>query len=84
VADSGNRVWLGTTAASLAHHAEQHDIDLIVRGTPGHLAYEVLGSVAECVVRTAKCPVLTVRESGAAKLRNPDSEHTGAMVTAHT
>ena len=39
--------------------------DLIVMGTHGRsgFAHLVLGSVAESVVRTAECPVLTVRDS---------------------
>ena len=39
------------------------EIDLIVMGTHGRgfVAHAVLGSVAEKVVRTAPCPVLTVR-----------------------
>ena len=66
-------------------HDLPYDIDLIVIGTNGRdeVAPEVLGSVGELVVRIAKCPVLTVRESGAAKLQNLDSEHVSAMVTAH-
>jgi nucleotide-binding universal stress UspA family protein len=45
--------------------AEERDIDLIVMGTHGRrgLGYLFLGSVAEKIVRRAKCPVLTVRES---------------------
>jgi nucleotide-binding universal stress UspA family protein len=45
--------------------AEETRADLIVMGTHGRhgLARALLGSVAEKVVRTAPCPVLTVRES---------------------
>jgi nucleotide-binding universal stress UspA family protein len=48
--------------------AREGGYDLIVLGTHGRtgLAHLVLGSVAEAVVRTATCPVLTVRESKAA------------------
>ena len=44
-------------------YAHDNDIDLIVMGTHGRgpLAHLVMGSVAERVVRTASCPVLTVR-----------------------
>lgn len=40
--------------------------DLIVLGTHGRIGrlHEMMGSVAEGVVRSAPCPVLTVRESG--------------------
>lgn len=50
--------------------AEVH-ADLIVIGTHGRrgLAHALLGSVAEKVVRTAPCPVLTVRGSN----REPQS-----------
>jgi nucleotide-binding universal stress UspA family protein len=44
-------------------YATSQDIDLIVMGTHGRrgVAHLLLGSVAEHVVRTAGCPVLTVR-----------------------
>jgi nucleotide-binding universal stress UspA family protein len=43
---------------------ETHKFDLIVMGTHGRsgLGRLVLGSVAEAVIRTAPCPVLTVRD----------------------
>lgn len=45
-------------------YATEESIDLIVIGTHGRgaAAYMFLGSVAENVLRTAPCPVLTVRE----------------------
>ena len=44
-------------------YAGSRDIDLIVMGTHGRsgVAHMVMGSVAEKVVRTAPCPVVTVR-----------------------
>jgi universal stress protein A len=53
----------GNPAAEIVRYAEEHDVDLIVMGTHGRglVAHVVLGSVAEKVVRTAPCPVLTVR-----------------------
>jgi nucleotide-binding universal stress UspA family protein len=53
----------GSPAAEIAGYASDADIDLIVMGTHGRgvVAHAVLGSVAEKVVRTAPCPVLTVR-----------------------
>ena len=48
---------------SILEYAKGHDIDLIVVGTHGRgmLPHLMMGSVAENVVRQAKCPVLTVR-----------------------
>ena len=50
-------------AVAIADYARQHGIDLIVMGTHGRgaVAHVLLGNVAERVVRTAPCPVLTVR-----------------------
>jgi nucleotide-binding universal stress UspA family protein len=55
---------IGTPAGSIVEYAAGHDIDLIVMGTHGRGGMEhlLMGSVAERVVRTALCPVLTVRE----------------------
>ena len=55
----------GSPALEIARYAKEADIDLIVMGTHGRgfVAHAVLGSVAEKVVRTAPCPVLTVRNS---------------------
>jgi universal stress protein A len=56
----------GLTAKQIVGHAEEHAMDLIVMGTHGRrgVAHLLLGSVAEHVVRTAACPVLTVRAEG--------------------
>jgi nucleotide-binding universal stress UspA family protein len=53
----------GAPAAEIVHYAHDANIDLIVMGTHGRgaVAHMVMGSVAEKVVRTASCPVLTVR-----------------------
>jgi nucleotide-binding universal stress UspA family protein len=50
-------------AYTIATYAKDQGIDLIITGTHGHgaMAHLLLGSVAERVVRTASCPVLTVR-----------------------
>jgi len=47
----------------IIQYAENEDIDLIVMGTHGRggVARLLMGSVAEKVVRNARCPVLTVR-----------------------
>lgn len=53
----------GFAAGEIRQLAEQGAFDLIVMGTHGRkgLSHALLGSVAERVVRTAPCPVLTVR-----------------------
>jgi nucleotide-binding universal stress UspA family protein len=54
---------LQSPAAGITQYARDENIDLIVIGTHGRgaVAHLVMGSVAERVVRTAPCPVLTVR-----------------------
>ncbi len=54
-----------TPAGEVASYARTHNIDLIVMGTHGRsgMSHLLMGSVAEKVVRTAPCPVLTVREA---------------------
>jgi signal recognition particle GTPase len=44
-------------------YAKAERIDLVVMGTHGRVAvaHFLMGSIAERVVRTAPCPVLTVR-----------------------
>jgi len=62
-AASANVVF-GYAAKSIVQHASQLGVDLIVMGSHGRtgIAHILLGSVAEAVVRTAPCPVLTVRD----------------------
>jgi nucleotide-binding universal stress UspA family protein len=52
----------GVPAAAIVQYALQHGADLIVVGTHGRtgVSRALIGSVAERVVRTAPCPVLTV------------------------
>ena len=52
-----------TPAMAVVDYARDAAIDLIVMGTHGRgaVAHLLMGSVAERVVRTAPCPVLTVR-----------------------
>lgn len=56
----------GSPKAEIIRYAREHDIDLVVLSTHGRtgLPHVILGSVAENVVRTAPCPVLTVRPEG--------------------
>ena len=52
-----------TPAAAIVEYARANGVDLILLGTHGRGAFSHLfmGSVAERVVRTAPCPVLTLR-----------------------
>ena len=53
----------GKSHEAIDRYAKEHDIELIVMATHGHtgLSHLLLGSTAELVVRTARCPVLTVK-----------------------
>jgi nucleotide-binding universal stress UspA family protein len=57
-------VRLGASpAVSIVGYAEEIHVDVIVMGTHGHSGtVGTIGSVAEQVVRTAPCPVLTLRQ----------------------
>jgi universal stress protein A len=57
-------VLFGNAARAIVEAAETNAADLIVMGTHGHGAvmHLMMGNVAERVVRTAPCPVMTVRE----------------------
>lgn len=57
-------VLFGNPARALVTCAGVNAVDMIVMGTHGHgaMMHLVMGNVAERVVRTADCPVLTVRE----------------------
>src|SRR5262245_19576129 len=61
-------VVFGPTAATIVERAAALSADLIVMGTHGRggVAHLLMGSVAERVVRTATCPVLTTRGGAAA------------------
>ena len=56
----------GSPKVEIVRYARDTNIDLIVLSTHGRtgLSQVMLGSVAESVVRTASCPVLTVRPEG--------------------
>lgn len=55
----------GTVAAQITEYAERGEFDLVVMGTHGRTGVKhlVLGSIAESVVRTAPCPVLSVKKT---------------------
>lgn len=56
----------GFAIDEILKYANEANIDLIVVGTHGHtgLSRMLIGSVAEKIVRTAMCPVLTVHPKG--------------------
>jgi nucleotide-binding universal stress UspA family protein len=58
-----HRLLVGEPATAIVEDAEKEGADLIVMGTHGRtgLSRLLMGSVAEAVVRRAKCPVLTVK-----------------------
>ena len=56
-------VAIGSPSQKIVETAEAEHVDLIVMATHGRtgLSHLLIGSVAERVVRTAPCPVLTIR-----------------------
>jgi universal stress protein A len=60
------RLDAGKPRDAILARAKQLEADLIVMGTHGRTGrvHSLAGSVAESVVRTAPCPVLTVRDAG--------------------
>jgi nucleotide-binding universal stress UspA family protein len=79
--DSRSRVQItsdvvfGPNGATITAYAGDNKFDLIVMGTRGRtgLAHLLMGSVAESVIRTAPCPVLTVKSNAAAQARVADT-----------
>lgn len=63
------RLLQGSPASEITDYAARNAIDLIVMGTHGRgvLKHLLLGSVAERVVRTAPCPVMTLKAASAQK-----------------
>jgi universal stress protein A len=60
-------VAMGAPSQTIVETAEAAHVDLIVMATHGRtgLSHLLIGSVAERVVRTAPCPVLTIRPAAA-------------------
>ena len=65
--DIARRVMIGIPYRKIIEVAEADKADLIVMTTHGRtgISHLVMGSVAERVVRTAPCPVLTIRPTAA-------------------
>ncbi len=57
---------IGEPAGEIVGYAAEQGMDLLVLGTHGRtgLEHALMGSIAERVVRKARCPVLTVHPSG--------------------
>ena len=67
------RLSPGVPGEHILHQAQKQDTDLIVMGTHGWsgIVRWMLGSVAQYVIQTAPCPVLTVAPNGAAHEAHP-------------
>jgi len=67
------RLLEGDPSVVIVETAQETEADLIVMGTHGRagLTRLVMGSVAEDVLRHAPCPVLTIRDTIAAKIALP-------------
>lgn len=63
------------TAQAIVEFANSNDVDLIVLATHGRSGWKriLMGSVAESILRTSRCPVLTVK---------PDSKHSDKSETS--
>jgi nucleotide-binding universal stress UspA family protein len=61
--DAEGRVVTGYAAEEILTAAENEQVDLIIMGTHGRRGIDriLFGSVAEKVVKSAKCPVMTIR-----------------------
>ena len=59
-----HRLITGDPATAVVELADEEAVDMIVMGTHGRtgLSRLLMGSVAEAVVRRAKCPVLTFKQ----------------------
>jgi nucleotide-binding universal stress UspA family protein len=82
LADSRSRtattgdIVCGASAAMISAYAADHAFDLIVMGahSGGETPRVLIGSVAASVMRTARCPVLTVKSVAAAPGREVSAE----------
>jgi nucleotide-binding universal stress UspA family protein len=72
-----HRLMIGSPATAIVEMAEREKVELIVMPTHGRTGVTrlLMGSVAEEVVRKAKCPVLTVKQAQPAKVptKQPNS-----------
>lgn len=61
--DVVSSVWKGTPSDCITSYADERDVDMITMGTHGRRGLDrfLTPSVARRVIRTANCPVLTLR-----------------------
>jgi universal stress protein A len=73
------RVVEGDPADEILRLADECGCDLIALGTHGRsgLGRLLMGSVAESVLRRAKCPVLTVKQPSPSQAPEPEARATG-------
>ena len=66
--EADGRLTATFPSMGIVETAREEKVDLIVMGTRGlsGIKHVLLGSVAERTLRTAPCPVLTVKEDGIA------------------
>jgi nucleotide-binding universal stress UspA family protein len=59
-----HRLLAGDPAHAILQCAAKESVDLIVMSTHGRTGFSrlLMGSIAEAVVREAKCPVLTLKQ----------------------
>ena len=59
-----HKLLVGDPATAIVDTADEENADFIVMGTHGRtgLTRLLMGSVAESVIRRAKCPVLTIKQ----------------------
>jgi nucleotide-binding universal stress UspA family protein len=80
LADSRSRIQTtsdvvyGPAGMMIAAYAGDSSFNMIVMGTRGRsgLTHLLMGSIAESVIRTARCPVLTVKSIPAGDIREAD------------
>ena len=60
-----HRLVMGSASDDIVRVADEEGVDLIVIGTHGRTGLKrvLMGSVAECVMRLATCPVLTIKQA---------------------
>lgn len=73
----------GLPASVIPQFARDGEFELIVMGTHGRgfIQHALMGSVAEAVVRSAPCPVLTIRHGRHRRRTDENADYQGRTVT---